>query len=290
MATPGHKGFYVSWQSASQQVAVMFAAFMGVLLEALFPPMAMEQWGWRVPFWVGCLIIPILFVLRRSLEETDEFLARRRHPSITQILRTLADNWAIVLIGLMMVTTTTASFYLITAYTPTFGQEVLHLSPLESLGVTLFVGISNLVWLPVMGAVSDRVGRRPVLITFTLAALLTAYPAMVWLVAEPSFLRLLLVELWLSFVYASYNGGMVVMLTEIMPPEVRTSGFSLAYSLAAVFGGSTPAICTYLIHITGNKAMPGVWMSAAAVVGLVATLLAGPRHAAGDTIRVAQSV
>ena len=81
------------------------------------------------------------------------------------------------------------------------------------------------------------------------------------------------------------------MLTEMMPTEVRTSGFSLAYSLAAaLFGGSTPAICTYLIHITGNKAMPGVWMSAAAVVGLVAALLAWPRYAACDTIRIAQPV
>jgi metabolite-proton symporter len=291
IATHGHKGFYVSWQSASQQVAVMFAASMGVLLHALFPPAAMDQWGWRVPFWIGCLIIPVLFLLRRSLAETDEFLARRRHPSILQILRTLGNNWAIVLIGLMMVTMTTVSFYLITAYTPTFGQEVLHLSPLESLAVTLFVGISNFIWLPVMGAVSDRIGRRPVLITFTLAALLTAYPTMFWLVAQPSFLRLLLVELWLSFVYASYNGGMVVMLTEIMPMEVRTSGFSLAYSLAAAFfGGSTPAICTYLIHITDNKAMPGVWMSAAAVVGLVAALLARPRLAERDTVPVAQPV
>jgi hypothetical protein len=102
---------------------------------------------------------------------------------------------------------------------------------------------------------------------------------------------LLLVELWLSLVYASYNGGMVVMLTEIMPMEVRTSGFSLAYSLAAaLFGGSTPAICTYLIHITDNKAMPGVWMSAAAVVGLVAALLARPRLAERDTVPVAQPV
>jgi MFS family permease len=187
-------------------------------------PATMDQWGWRVPFWIGCLIIPLLYLLRRSLAETDEFLARKQHPSIPQILRTLADNWAVVLTGLMIVTMTTVSFYLITAYTPTFGQEVLHLSPLESLAVTLCVGISNFIWLPVMGSVSDRIGRRPVLITFTVAALLTSYPIMFWLVVQPSFLRLLLVELWLSFIYASYNGGMVVMLTEIMPVEVRTSG------------------------------------------------------------------
>jgi MFS family permease len=202
IATPGHKGFYVSWQSASQQVAVMFAALIGVVLHSLLPPATMEQWGWRVPFWIGCLIIPRLYLLRRSLAETDEFLARKQRPSIRQILATLARNWVVVLIGLMMVTMTTVSFYLITAYTPTFGQEELHLSPFESLVVTLCVGISNFIWLPIMGGVSDRIGRRPVLITFTLAALLTSYPAMFWLVREPSFLRLLLVELWLSFIRA----------------------------------------------------------------------------------------
>jgi MFS family permease len=291
IATPGHKGFYVSWQSASQQVAVMFAALMGVILNLLLSPATVEQWGWRVPFWIGCLIIPLLFLLRRSLPETEVFLARTQHPSIPEILRGLAGNWALVLVGVMMVTMTTVSFYLITAYTPTFGQEVLHLSPVESLSVTFCVGISNFIWLPIMGAVSDRIGRRPVLITFTLMALLTAYPAILWLVAEPSFLRLLLVELWLSFIYASYNGGMVVMLAEMMPMEVRTSGFSLAYSLAAaLFGGYTPAICTYLIHITNNKAMPGAWMSAAALVGLVAALLAGRRRAVSDSVQVAHSV
>ncbi len=81
-------------------------------------------------------------------------------------------------------------------------------------------------------------------------------------------------ELWLSFLYGSYNGAMVVTLTEIMPPAVRTTGFSLAYSLAtAIFGGFTPAIATWLIHATGNKAMPGLWLSFAAICGLVATLI-----------------
>src|SRR4030081_1556419 len=74
IATPGHKGFYVSWQSASQQVAVMFAALLGVLLNLKLPPEKMEEWGWRVPLFAGLAIIPVLFVLRRSLEETGEFL------------------------------------------------------------------------------------------------------------------------------------------------------------------------------------------------------------------------
>ena len=183
---------------------------------------------------------------------------------------------SIVVGGVAMVMMTTVSFYFITAYTPTFGSAVLHLSSTAAFVVTLCVGVSNFVWLPVMGAASDRIGRRPLLIGCTVLMIATAYPAMRWLVHAPSFEHLLAVELWLSFLYASYNGAMVVFLTELVPATLRTSGFSLAYSLAtAIFGGFTPAISTFLIHQTGDKAMPGAWVSAAAVLGLGATLVAG---------------
>src|ERR1700736_5418148 len=107
IATPGHKGFYVSWQSGSQQVAVMFAASVGVVLSAVLPPDKLNAWGWRVPLLLGCVIIPFLFRLRRSLQETDEFVARKHHPSTSEILRSLTANWAIVLIGPLLVTMTT---------------------------------------------------------------------------------------------------------------------------------------------------------------------------------------
>src|SRR5690349_21115427 len=114
IATPGHKGFYVSWQSGSQQIAVMFAASVGVVLNSILPPEKMEQWGWRVPLLLGCVIVPFLFRLRKSLQETDEFVARKRHPGTSEILHSLANNWPIVLIGTLMVTMTTVSFYMIT--------------------------------------------------------------------------------------------------------------------------------------------------------------------------------
>jgi metabolite-proton symporter len=274
IATPGHKGFYVSWQSASQQAAVMFAALLGVVLNATLAPEQLSAWGWRVPFIVGCLIILFLFRLRRSLEETGEFLARRTRPTRAQVTQSLLANWRTVVLGMLLVTMTTVSFYMITAYTPTFGNAVLHLTSRDSLIVTLCVGASNLVWLPVMGALSDRVGRRPLLVGCTVLMILTAYPVMLWLVDAPSFWRLFLVEMWLSFLYGSYNGAMVVYLTEIVPVEVRTVGFSLAYSLAtAIFGGFTPAISTYLIQATGNRAIPGAWLAFAAACGLTAALL-----------------
>jgi len=263
-----------------------------VLLSTVIPPDTMVVWGWRIPFLIGCLIIPLLFILRSSLKETEEFEKRRSTvPSPREILRQLGQNWQIVLIGMLLVTMTTVSFYFITAYTPTFGREVLKLSNIDSLIVTMCVGISNLFWLPVMGAVSDRIGRKPVLIVFTLLMILSAYPALSWLVSSPSFARLLAVELWFSFIYGSYNGAMVVALTEIVPLHVRTSGFSVAYSLAtATFGGFTPAVVTYLIHATDNRAVAGLWLMFAAGCGLVATLWAYRQGAVPQTASVSDTV
>jgi len=240
----------------------------------------MSQWGWRVPFFIGCLIVPLLFWLRKSLDETEAFLAQKHHPEISEVLSSLVSNWKIVGIGVLLSTMTTVSFYLITAYTPTYGIEVLHLTSRQSLMVTFCVGMSNFIWLPTGGAISDKFGRRPLLILITVAAIVTSYPAMLWLVSDPSTARLLIVELWLSMFFGVYNGAMIPHLAEIMPPEIRTSGFSLAFSLAtAIFGGFTPAICTYLIHETGNRAMPALWLSFAAACGLVAAVAGGWKRA-----------
>jgi len=274
IATPGRKGFFVSWQSASQQVAVMFAAVLGVILSLTLRPEQMTGWGWRVPLLIGSMLVPFLLLLRRSLTETEEFKARRHRPNTAEIWRTIMANWRLMILGMMLTLTTTVTFYLITAYMPTYGGSVLHLTATSSMVVTLCVGFSNFCWLPVMGALSDRVGRRPLLLLFSSLALVTPYPVLMWLVSAPSFGRLLAAALWFSMIFGSYNGAMVVFLTEVMPANVRVSGFSFAYSLATgIFGGFTPAVSTWLIHETENPAMPGAWMAFAGLMSLAATLI-----------------
>jgi len=274
IATPGRKGFFVAWQSGSQQIAVVFAAILGLILSSKLRPEQMAGWGWRVPLLIGSMLIPFLLLLRRSLAETDDFKARKRHPHTGEIWRSMVTNWRLVILGMMLTLTTTVTFYLITAYMPTYGTSVLHLSAAASMLVTLCVGVSNLCWLPLMGALSDRLGRRPLLLLFSAIAMLTPYPVLLWLVGMPSFERLLAAALWLSMIFGSYNGAMVVFLTEIMPADVRVSGFSVSYSLATgIFGGFTPAVSTWLIHETGNSAMPGAWMAFAGLMSLVATLV-----------------
>ena len=274
MATPGNRGFYTAWQSASQQIAIILAAALGYAINLWMAPQAIADWGWRIPFFVGCAIVPFIFVLRRSLQETEEFRVRKHHPDTREVFRSMRANWKIVIAGMLLVAMTTTTFYLITVYTPTFGKTVLKLTAADSLIVTLCVGLSNFIWLPIGGAISDRVGRRPMLIAITVLAIFTTYPALSWLAAAPSFDRMLLVLLWFSFFFGMYNGAMIPALTEVMPVEVRVVGFSLAYSLAtALFGGMTPAISTFLIEVTSDKAAPGYWMSFAAICGLIATFI-----------------
>jgi MFS family permease len=280
IAPPERKGFYVSWQSASQQVAVIVAASSGAILASVLAPEPLAQWGWRIPLGIGCLIVPLIFVLRRRLEETDAFKARERTHRLGEIMAGLWQARAKVGVGLALVVMTTVSFYMITAYTPTFGA-LLHLPEQANLLVTAGVGVSNLAWLPVMGALSDRIGRRPILIICTGLAVLTAYPAMAWLAGAPSVFRLLAVQLWLSALYASYNSAMVVLLTEIIPAEVRACGFSVAYSLATALGGFTPFIATWLIGVTNDRAMPGAWLTCAALISLAASLLVKEPRRAG---------
>lgn len=273
IATDKNRGFITSWQSASQQVAVVAAAILGFGLNQILTVAQIGDWGWRIPFFIGCLIIPLIFFLRRNLEETEAFKAQKTHPTGKEIFQTMVSNWKVVVAGMLMSAMTTTTFYFITVYTPIYAKRALELSTGESLLAAVIVGLSNFIWLPIGGAISDRVGRRPVLVGISVLAIFTAYPALSWLVNHISFGNLLIVLLYFSFFFGMYNGSMVATLAECMPARVRTVGFSLAFSLAtALFGGVTPMMSTFIIEKTGDPSMPAAWLMFAATCSLLASL------------------
>jgi MHS family citrate/tricarballylate:H+ symporter-like MFS transporter len=280
IATPGNRGFYTSFQSASQQVAIFVAALIGFALNEFVHGDTILGFAggdgiakWRIPFMIGCLIIPFIFFLRRTLEETPAFLAMKKHPSASEVFASAAINWKIILLGMMLAAMTTVTFYFVTVYTPAFGKE-LKLSAQDSLLVTLMVAVTNFIWNPVGGALSDRVGRKPVLLAITALSFVTAYPALMWLAAAPTFGKLLAVELMLSLYFGVYSGTMLGALVEIVPAHVRTTCFSLAFALAAaLFGTFTPYAATKLIAMTGDKASPGFWLMCAAASGFIAAMV-----------------
>ena len=209
IATPGRRGFYCSWQSASQQLAVVFTALIALVLTSLVTADQMGAWGWRIPLIIGCLIIPVILFLRRSLEETAAFKKMEHHPRrAADVFRVVAENWRIVLSGMMLVVFTTTSFYLITAYTPTFGKQALHLDGRAAFVVTLCVGLSNFVWLPIAGQ-SLGSHRTPTAAWRSCRCWRCSRPirrCRGWSPA-PSFEHLLAVELWFSALFGFYNGG-----------------------------------------------------------------------------------
>src|SRR6516165_8634853 len=288
IATPGNRGFYTSFQSSSQQVAIFAAAILGYVLSEIMPAETVTAWGWRIPFFVGCLIIPLIFFLRRTLEETPEFLAMKKHPTAGEVFASAVANWRIVILGMMIAVLTTTTFYFVTVYTPTFGKTVLKLSTQDALLVTLLVAVTNFIWNPVGGAVSDRIGRKPVLLTIAGLSLVTAYPALHWLVTAPTFGKLLAVEMMFSFYFGVYSGTMLGALVEVVPSHVRTTCFSLAFALAAaLFGTFTPFAATGLVALTGNKASAGFWLMSAAACSMIATLMI---YRGGRTIEVREAV
>lgn len=275
IAPKNHKGVYVAWQSAVQQLGVIFAGGLGVILHYLLGEQLMESWGWRIPFIIGCLIIPLLFIIRKHMVESPEFNAgSSQHHSIAVIGKNILQNLKTVIFGVFFVTMTTVNFYFVTSYTPTFANKVLHLNKIDSFITVCIVGFSNFIWLFIGGAISDKIGRKPVLVFTTILAVLTPYFALLWLAQDISFNHLVIVLCYLSFIYGIYNGAMVVALTEVMPQQVRVLGFSLSYSLAVViFGGFTPTISLYITHQFNNIAAPGLWLSTAGLLGLIATLV-----------------
>jgi MFS transporter, MHS family, citrate/tricarballylate:H+ symporter len=279
ISTPGNRGFYTSFQSASQQVAIFVAAIIGYALNQTIAGDTVGLFGgiefakWRIPFFIGCLIIPFIFFLRRTLEETPEFLAMKKHPTTSEVFRSALANWKIIVLGMMVAVLTTTTFYFVTVYTPTFGRNVLKLSTQDALLVTLMVAVTNFIWNPVGGALSDRVGRKPVLLTIACLSLVSAYPTLHWLVAAPTVGKLLAVEMMFSFYFGIYSGTMLGALVEVVPKHVRTTCFSLAFALAAaLFGTFTPFASTWLIDHTGDKASPGLWLMFAAAIGIFGAL------------------
>lgn len=274
IAPARHRGFFVAWQSSSLQLATMTAAGIGYLLNSVMMPDTIQAWGWRIPFFIGALIVPLLLVLRTTMRETDAFLAQRKHPEFSEIMRSMILNYRIIIVGALLISTTTVAFYLSEIYTPTFGRVVLHLSASDSLLTSFAVGLVALFAVPAMGALSDRIGRRPLLIAATILAMATSYPVLLWLVSNITFYHLVLAEIWFALLYAMYNGAAMVTLTEIMPARVRTVSLAFAFSVAvALFGGFTPMISTWLIHTTTDKASPGYWLTFAALCGICATLM-----------------
>ncbi|MBG5753862.1 MFS transporter [Pseudomonas aeruginosa] len=273
-APAGKRGLYGAWQLFGQCLAVFAGAGMGALVTHLFAPEALDSWGWRLPFILGLLIGPLGLWMRRHLQETDEFRATRQDPRAVRepLLKVIGRHRRAVLVSMGMTIFGTASFYVILVHMPTFASKELGL-PLEQVFLIqmLAVLVMTLI-IPLAGALSDRIGRRPLLFGSTLAFFLLIYPLFAWLTAAPSLSRLLLMQLLLCANLGVCFGPAPTALAEQFPTRVRSTGISVAYNIAVMlFGGFGPFIVTWLVHAAGTPVAPAWYVLFATLLSLIAT-------------------
>jgi MFS transporter, MHS family, proline/betaine transporter len=271
-APPGRRGFFGSLQQVSTGVAQLSAISTAFALNSILDQPALDGWGWRVPFLVGFLLAPVGYYLRSRVSETPEFertaAAKRVAASPLRDALTIHRMAVLTCFGLTIIWTV-ATFVFLT-FMPTFAVQTLKIAPSTALGSTTIAALINVTCLPFAGMLSDRIGRKPMMMASALGFLVLAYPLFFLVTSRPGFATLLLAQAVAAFLYSMFNGVASAALCELFPTSVRYTALSVGYNGAVmIFGGFAPFIATFLIRLTGDPIAPTYYVMACALVSLI---------------------
>jgi len=290
-AKPRGRGLMVSFQGASQLISSMFGGLVGLGLTALLPQAALETYGWRIAFLLGAVTLPFGLLLRRTMPETlhrpEPAGARANSGAELGVLRA---NARVITLGLMIIGGGTITTY-VTNYMTTFAQSSLHMAPAVAFAATWVPNGTGLAAILSGGWLSDRIGRRPVMIWPKLAHLALLYPIFSWIVISRAPVALLCGMAVLGAASAMGGGAIYAALIESLPKAVRGRTFATIYATAvAVFGGTTQPMVAWLIHITRNPMAPAWYMLGSSAIALAAmTLMAESAPVRQKSILAAQT-
>jgi MFS family permease len=269
-APPARRGLYGSWQSASQSIATLAGAGVGVALSSHLTPDQLNAWGWRVAFLIGALVLPFGLFVRASLPETlhQAEPALEAHPPVAG----LAGHGRALVLGVAMIMSFTTSTYVM-SYMTTYALHSLHMKASVAFGANIVNGAVGLVFTLIGGALSDRIGRKWVMLAPRFAFLLATFPAF-YLIARNRDAVTLYVATGLIGALSSMSvGAALINLTEAIRKEVRGLAVGGVYAIAVtVFGGATQFIIAGLTQITGNVLSPAYYMIATTAIGIAAML------------------
>ena len=269
--TTDRKGFFASFQWFGQGLAAVLASFFGVVLFTWLTTEQLDSWGWRLPFFFGLLIGPIGLYIRKHVGETPEF--REQGPAKAPVRQMFAEHWDRLLMCIGIVILSTSSNYII-LYMPTYAIKQLHLPQSLGFTATLLGGILLTFGAPFFGHLSDRVGRVRLMVIVSLLFAVSAYPAFVLLVANPSLAGIVAIVCWLSLLKAAYSGTLPSLMAELFPISTRSTGIALSYNISVpIFGGFAPFIAAWLVAETGSPLAPSFYLIATSVLSLIVLVI-----------------
>jgi len=274
------RGLFGSLQMVGQGLAALLGALAGAIVTRGLAPEQLDTWGWRLPFLLGLLIGPVGIYIRRNLNETEEFQAHRREtPQSLGVGAMLRVHTQAVAASFLLVVCGTIAYYVVLVYMPTYAKTQLALPLGDAFTVQTVALAWMIVLIPVFGMLSDRIGRKPVLLGAILGYFLLPYPLLTWVQTEPSFVRLLCLQVAMCSVLAVFYGPLSTTLAEQFPTGVRSTGTGIAYNFAVMlFGGFTPFVVAWLIRATGSPSVPAYCLMFGATAGTIALFLLTERR------------
>ena len=303
-APEGRRGFFGSLQQCSVAGGLLLGSGAAAIMSTVLEPAAMDAWGWRVPFLLGGLLGPVGLWMRQNIEETPAYVratsARTLEPAETWAATTsprpdpagvdpgrdhsaaTADDRPLLLAARAFGFTVlwTVSYYIFLNYMPTFTERYASLSGARALWSNTIGLLVLVAAIPLWGRLSDRVGRRPLLLACCAAFVLLPYPVATFLVSGPPFGAIIALQIALAIIIALFSGAGPAAIAEIFPTRSRSTWMTIGYAFAvAIFGGFAPYIATWLIRETGSP-IAWVWyvMAAALISGIVIFRLEETAH------------
>lgn len=278
-AQQNNRGLYGSW--------VVFSLLLGILIGSAAATftcyfLSEEQvlnWGWRIPFLISIIGGFVGTAMRRMIKEPPQFAkAKELHKELsTPVVELFKHHFKTILHVIMIDMTLAVGFYLIVTFMNNFLTALLRFNMFTSLMMTTISMLAMGIAIPFSGWLSDKIGRRPVLISSALGFVVFAYP--LFRALEGGFTVSLMAQIVLSFLMGLFFAPIPATLVERFPMNVRYSGLGVAHSLSmAIFGGSAPLIATWLIHMTENNAAPALYLSLASSISVLAVFFMKDRY------------